>query len=143
MPSTPNTTTRAPEVVTGMTCRIGKGKTLWEVVDVRPVQSQAPEAPLLELSALGKNGYSNRSIRADEAADLRPRQLHWTLGEVLRTRSALRGLAMTLTDRARFTNLDEIVDLGMKVATAAEVYARAVESHRVELAERYGIEADQ
>jgi len=118
-----------PLLQVGATCHVGKGRTLWEVVKVHDASHT------VELSALGRHGYVNKTVNADEVNSVTARRLTVSLGEVLAARQTVRGYAATLNDRARFNDIKEIADLGTKAHRAALVYTSSLEQHLAGLAD--------
>lgn len=127
-------TTTTIQPVQGATCRIGKGKTLWEIV--------ATSNNTLELSALGRGGYVNKSVPADDVNNIQPQQLEVPLCAVLRERERARNAVHNLHDRLRFSNPESITDQLWRADSAVESYAAAVKAHNAGLAE-LGIEQGQ
>lgn len=110
----------------GATCRIGKGKTLWEIVEARGDQ--------LVLSALGKGGYVNRNANTADVNDVQEQTMQWPLYLVLEERARAKAATADLLDRLRFVNGDAIRDRLWRADSAAQSYAYACDHHSKELA---------
>lgn len=112
----------------GMTCHIGKGKTKWEVIKVNDA------AHTVELSALGKGGYSNRSSNIDELSHLDEQVIITRLGQVIEARAKARAAAANLNDRLRFNDTSTI-RRAINVATSTSWhYVNCVTEHNGDLA---------
>lgn len=116
-----------PQITAGMTCHIGKGKTLWEVLKVNEASHT------VELSALGKGGYSNRTANADELTHLEPQKVETTLGHVIEARTNARAATSSLSDRMRFSDTKSIRQAARAANNAAFVYVGAIEEHNGDL----------
>ena len=127
--------TSAPVVKLGMTCHIGKGKTKWEVIKVNDATHT------VELSALGKGGYSNRSSNIDELSRVEDQVIITRLGQVIEARSKARAAAANLNDRLRFSDTRTIREATRAANDSAYTYVGLVEDHNGDLA-AIGIKAD-
>lgn len=111
----------------GSTCRIGKGKTLWEIIAVNGED--------LYLSALGRGGFVNRSAKASEVTDVQPGTMVFSLTTVLHERDMARAKAHALWDRLRFSDPGSIYRLTDEAEEAARSYASVCAGHSRELVE--------
>lgn len=121
----------ATTIGVGATCRIGKGKTLWEVIKITGGE--------LRLSALGKGGYVNRNANTADVNDVQEQAMQWPLYIVLDERARAKAAAVDLLDRLRFVDGDSIRDRLWRADAAAQSYAYACDHHSKELADM-GIE---
>lgn len=112
----------------GMTCNRGKGKTLWEIIEVNGQQ--------VELSALGKGGYTNKHTTTDELTNIRSQELHTPLHEMLAKQQAAKAAAEALTYRLRYcSNPATIRAVAVTALEASEVFAAVIDGHTAGLAE--------
>lgn len=117
-----------PTINVGMTCYIGKGKTLWEVIEIKPATHT------LELSALGKDGYSNRSAKVEEVTRLAEQTVVTSLAQVIEARAKAKNATANLADRLRFSDPKSIREATRKVNDLAYTYVGIVEDHHGDLA---------
>ena len=113
--------------VVGATCRIGKGKTVWEIIQIQGEEVQ--------LSALGRGGFVNRSAKRSEIADVKPGLMVFSLATVLHERERARTKAHALWDRLRFSDPGSIYRLTDEAEEAARSYASVCAGHSRELVE--------
>lgn len=116
----------AANIVVGATCRIGKGKTLWEIVGTRGETT-------VELSALGRGGFVNKSANVDELTQVEAQRMGYPLNLVLSARAAARTAAGELNDRLRFSDPGSIYRLADRAEEAAYSYGAVCEGHSREL----------
>jgi hypothetical protein len=115
------------KIKAGTTCRVGKGKTVWEIVAI--------DGDTLQLSALGRGGFVNRSAKATEVTDVQPGTMVFSLATVLHERARARTAAHALWDRLRFSDPGSIYRLTDEAEEAARSYASVCEGHSRELVE--------
>lgn len=112
----------------GMTCHIGKGKTKWEVIKIND------STHTVELSALGKGGYSNRSANVDDLSLLEPQAVITSLGQVIEARAKARAAAANLNDRLRFNDTSTIRRAINAATSTSWHYVNCVTEHNGDLA---------
>ncbi|WP_404285403.1 hypothetical protein [Glutamicibacter arilaitensis] len=122
-------------IAEGMTCHIGKGKTVWEIIKINGATHT------VELSALGKGGYSNRSASVDDLTHLEKQTITTPLGRVITARISARNSAHNLHDRLRFSNPTSLRLAAVKAFESANAYIQLVEAHNADLAD-LGIKAE-
>ncbi|WP_104087962.1 hypothetical protein [Arthrobacter sp. GMC3] len=119
----------------GMTCHRGKGKTLWEIIEVND------RTHMVSLSALGKGGYTNKHTTTDELTNILPQRLEVPLHLVLAKQTQAKQKASALEYQLRFCNHSDKIREAAEVAfLAADVFAAACAKHNAGLAD-LGIEA--
>lgn len=111
----------------GSTCRIGKGKTVWEIIEVR-------SDGLVELSALGKGGYVNKTVKASDVNNVEPQRLTVNLGAVISARTAARLAAQSLNEVCRFSDAERVRRNRDNVMAKANSFANALIWHSEGLA---------
>ncbi|MBG6083277.1 hypothetical protein [Zhihengliuella flava] len=126
--------TQTPLLEVGMTCHLGKGKTLWEVISFQGEH-------MVNLSALGKGGYSNRTAQLDELTKIEQTELEVTLGQVLEARAHATKTARWLQDRLRFAlpNPEPLHQVIRDAEQTASRYSLIVQQHHADLLDAYGI----
>lgn len=110
-------------IIPGMTCNRGKGKTLWEVIEVNE------QTHTVELSALGKGGYTNKHTTIDELTNILPQQIITPLHLLLSARTEAKAKAARLEYALRFTNADRIQAAAEAALGTAQDFAAYCRSH--------------
>ena len=116
-------------IIPGMTCNRGKGKTLWEVISINA------ETHKVELSALGKGGYTNKHTTTDELTNVLPQRLEVPLHVLLSARAEAKKEAAALEYALRFTNANRIQAAAEAALGTAQDFAAYCRSHATGLAD--------
>lgn len=123
------TTATATILALGMTCHRGSGKTLWEIVEINE------HAHTVQLSALGKGGYTNKHASMDELTNVQPQRLGTPLHVVLADRKEAKAKAASLDYRLRFCQADNVDQATQEATNAAYKYANSCRGHTAGLAD--------
>lgn len=118
-----------PKLQPGMMCTRGKGKTLWEIISVNDA------AHTVELSALGKGGYTNAHANVDDLTNLQPQRIGTPLFVLLNAQVNAKKAAAHLTNRLRFTDGKSIRLAATEAHRAALLFASHCDAHDAGLEE--------